>query len=151
MDGAQKEAEKEGRTLVVIDETGFQMQPTSRHTWGERGQTPVIVPSAKRERISVIGALTLAPRRNRVGFYFQAYDHNIRTEEDEIEFAYLPPYAPELNPIELTWGHLKYGPLANFCPDSKEQLGQTLLAEMLDYRSRYDAIRGCFEHAGLAL
>ncbi len=27
----------------------------------------------------------------------------------------LPPYAPELNPIEYAWGHLKHNPLAN-CP-----------------------------------
>jgi putative transposase len=26
----------------------------------------------------------------------------------------LPPYAPELNPVEQLWNHIKYGELANF-------------------------------------
>ena len=28
----------------------------------------------------------------------------------------LPPYAPELNPVELIWGYAKANPLANFAP-----------------------------------
>ena len=28
----------------------------------------------------------------------------------------LPPYAPELNPVEWVWSHVKYGRLANFVP-----------------------------------
>jgi DDE superfamily endonuclease len=28
----------------------------------------------------------------------------------------LPPYAPELNPVELIWGYTKRNPLANFAP-----------------------------------
>jgi len=31
---------------------------------------------------------------------------------------YLPPYAPELNPIELVWGQAKLGPLANWAPEN---------------------------------
>ncbi|MDF1512609.1 MAG: transposase, partial [Anaerolineae bacterium] len=26
----------------------------------------------------------------------------------------LPPYAPELNPVEMVWGYLQMNPLANF-------------------------------------
>jgi len=29
---------------------------------------------------------------------------------------FLPPYAPELNPVEGVWGYLKLNPLANFAP-----------------------------------
>ena len=35
--------------------------------------------------------------------------HHIRAE-------LLPPYAPELNPVELIWGHAKMHSLANFAP-----------------------------------
>ena len=31
----------------------------------------------------------------------------------------LPPYAPELNPVELIWGYAKAHPLANFAPIAK--------------------------------
>ena len=32
-----------------------------------------------------------------------------------IHVEYLPAYAPELNPAEYIWGHLKQHELANFC------------------------------------
>ena len=35
---------------------------------------------------------------------------------------WLPPYAPELNPQEQVWNHLKFGCLANFAPDDVEQI-----------------------------
>jgi hypothetical protein len=43
----------------------------------------------------------------------------------------LPPYAPELNPVELIWGHTKCNPLANFAPSELEELlDQTQLATL---------------------
>ncbi len=43
----------------------------------------------------------------------------------------LPPYAPELNPVELIWGHTKANPLANFAPrELDELLAQTHLATL---------------------
>lgn len=32
-----------------------------------------------------------------------------------VQIHLLPPYAPELNPVELIWGHVKHNALAN-CP-----------------------------------
>jgi transposase len=40
-----------------------------------------------------------------------------------IEVAYLPAYAPELNPIEYLWGYWKRTELANFCPKDIWELG----------------------------
>jgi hypothetical protein len=41
----------------------------------------------------------------------------------------LPPYAPELNPVELIWGHLKTNPMANFAPrELVDLIDQTALA-----------------------
>jgi len=43
----------------------------------------------------------------------------------------LPPYAPELNPVELIWGHTKSNPLANFAPrELDELLAQTQMATL---------------------
>lgn len=39
-----------------------------------------------------------------------------------IEFEWLPAYAPELNPVESRWSHTKYGDLANFVPDDTPEL-----------------------------
>ena len=38
----------------------------------------------------------------------------------------LPPYAPDLNPVEYLWTHLKYGRMANFVPDDVFQLNAVL-------------------------
>ncbi|OIP10574.1 MAG: hypothetical protein AUK49_03765 [Betaproteobacteria bacterium CG2_30_68_42] len=43
----------------------------------------------------------------------------------------LPPYAPELNPVELIWGHTKSNPLANFAPNELDELlAQTQMATL---------------------
>jgi len=43
----------------------------------------------------------------------------------------LPPYAPELNPAEMIWGHTKSNPLANFAPSQLDELlDQTQLATL---------------------
>jgi transposase len=37
---------------------------------------------------------------------------------------YLPPYAPELNPVECLWGHWKQHELPNVCPKDLWQLSE---------------------------
>lgn len=39
-----------------------------------------------------------------------------------IQTTLLPGYAPELNPVELIWGHIKTNPLANFAPVELDEL-----------------------------
>lgn len=39
-----------------------------------------------------------------------------------IVVEYLPPYAPDLNPVEWVWSHTKYSDLANFAPDNLRKL-----------------------------
>lgn len=48
----------------------------------------------------------LQAHRARVVQAFLASQSHVRSE-------YLPPYAPELNPVEYLWGYLKHNPLAN--------------------------------------
>lgn len=42
--------------------------------------------------------------------------------QKSIRVWFLPPYAPELNPIELVWGQAKLGPLANWAPENIDML-----------------------------
>jgi transposase len=37
---------------------------------------------------------------------------------------FLPPYAPELSPVEHVWNHVKYGVRANFLPTDLEALNR---------------------------
>jgi transposase len=39
-----------------------------------------------------------------------------------LETHSLPPYAPELNPVEHLWNHLKYGKFANYAPPNIDDL-----------------------------
>ena len=59
----------------------------------------------------------------------------------------LPPYAPELNPIEYAWGHLKYHQLANLAPESEEELFRTTKAAICDLRRRRSLLRSFLRHA----
>jgi transposase len=62
---------------VFIDETGFLLQPLNRRTWAPRGQTPVQRVSARHDRLSAIGAVTLSPTRQRINMYWQFYAGNV--------------------------------------------------------------------------
>lgn len=63
---------------MFVDESGFMLQPVVRRTWAPRGQTPVLRQWDRRDRLSVISALTVAPRRRRFGVYWALHRDNIR-------------------------------------------------------------------------
>ncbi|GGO40223.1 transposase [Deinococcus humi] len=44
-----------------------------------------------------------------------------------LSLVYLPPYAPELNPIELIWADLKRNVMGNFCAMSLSELKKRLI------------------------
>jgi transposase len=62
---------------VFLDESGFHLQPLNRRTWAPRGQTPVQDSWSHREKINLIGAVTLSPNRRRISTYFRVHDENI--------------------------------------------------------------------------
>lgn len=67
----KKNAEDLGAHLVFIDESGFLLIPSVRRTWGLRGRTPLHHHHYRREKVSVISALTVSPKRRRLGLYFR--------------------------------------------------------------------------------
>ncbi|HMB03448.1 MAG TPA: transposase [Isosphaeraceae bacterium] len=68
----QKKARRQRASLVLIDESGLLMAPLVRRTWALRGRTPQLVQkSGTREKVSVLAALYLSPRRDRLDLYFQ--------------------------------------------------------------------------------
>ena len=42
--------------------------------------------------------------------------------ESQLSLRHLPPYAPELNPIELVWAYVKRNVLGNFCARTLKKL-----------------------------
>lgn len=67
----KKNAEDLGAHIAFIDESGFLLIPTVRRTWAPRGQTPIHRHHQKREKVSVISALTVSPMRQHMGLYFR--------------------------------------------------------------------------------
>lgn len=55
-------------------------------------------------------------RSARVQRYFERHSNRL-------DLAYLPAYAPELNPVEYLWAYWKHHELANFCPKDIWELG----------------------------
>ncbi len=48
----------------------------------------------------------------------------------------LPGYAPDLNPVEMLWGHLKYGLMANFVPRHVRHLDRVVTGHLGEVRSK---------------
>jgi transposase len=66
-------------------------------------------------------------------------------------FEWLPPYAPDLNPVEHVWNHTKYGDLANFVPDDVLDL-ETEFEKSIDGTAEHpDLLRSFFHAAELTL
>ena len=42
-----------------------------------------------------------------------------------IQIAFLPPYAPDMNPVEYLWAWLKRHAMANYCPNNLSELHVT--------------------------
>lgn len=165
------------------------LQPVCRRTWAPRGQTPILRQWDRRDRLSVISALTVAPRRRRFGLYWALHRDNIRSAEvlrflqalrrhvphgftliwdrhrphwatcvttwlakyPRIVVEYLPPYAPDLNPVEMVWSHTKYADLANFAPDDLTTLEAAVLGALSDTRANRTLLAAFVRAAGLEL
>jgi len=67
-----------------------------------------------------------------------------------VEFAWLPPYAPDLNPVEDLWSVSKAGDLANYTPDTLEDLRHHAAAS-LARRGKPASLRSMFAAAKLRL
>jgi putative transposase len=185
----KKSARRRRAHLVLIDESGVLMSPLVRRTLAPRGKTPILkTRAAHREKVSVTAALTISPRRDRLGLYWQTYPRSFVNAERAADFLRalmrrlqgavivvwdggpmhkgepirklladfprlslerLPPYAPELNPIEYLWSHLKYGRLANFAPDDVFQLDGVLKQHLHQTAQSADLLRSFVEASGL--
>jgi len=62
---------------------------------------------------------------------------------------YLPPYAPELNPVEYAWSYLKMNPLANVCPTDIEELSELASRRGHLLSRRQDLLRSFINHSPL--
>lgn len=62
---------------------------------------------------------------------------------------WLPPYAPDLNPVEHVWNHSKYGDLANYIPDDLQELEFEFECSMQGMSECPELLRSFFDGAEL--
>ncbi|MCZ2115243.1 MAG: IS630 family transposase [Anaerolineae bacterium] len=72
---AQKKAQREGRTIVFIDESGLSERPTRVRTWAPKGQTPVLQYSFTWKQLSAIAGVTFW------NFYFRLFPGSIKSPQ----------------------------------------------------------------------
>ena len=173
--------------MVCLDESGLMLQPLVRRTWSPTGQTPVIRCWARHDRLSVIAALTLAPRRRRIGLYFVVQQTNVNGQDvvaflrdvhrhqrrglvvvldrglahrkaarllasdERFWIEWLPPYAPDLNPVEHVWNRTKYADLANYIADDLCDLNLEAEWSMEQTRHHPKLLRSFYHGAKLEL
>jgi transposase len=144
-----------------------------------------------RQKVSVLGALVISPRRRRVRAYFglqpQAsfdgervihflkqllrtlrtrivliWDRNnthrgeptktwLHENRHRIRAHLLPAYAPELNPVELIWGHTKGHTLANFTPLEFQDLITQVHFSVLATGDDQSLLRSFLKHSPLPM
>ena len=187
----KKRASRLKAWIVFLDETGMLMAPLVRRSWAPAGQTPILFQRTRsHKKVSVIAALCVAPKRDRVRLYFRLHqDANIRTphvcdflgqlsrqlgepivliwdrlqahrskrtqafldRHREIHTAFLPPYAPELNPVEGLWSYLKMNPMANVALFDVDSLALTARRHARSVQRKERLLRAFFRHCGLSL
>lgn len=165
------------------------LQPVRSWTWAPSGHTPIQHAWDRHDRVSVIGALSLPPRRRRIGLYrelrrgnihgselvdflqglhrhlqrklilvcdrYQVHRSAIRQLRDTgtswLQVEWLPPYAPDLNPVEAIWNHTKCVDLADFIPNDLDELQAAILKSIDAERCDPKLKRSFFESAGLKI
>jgi transposase len=174
---------------VLLDETGFFLQPLNRRTWAPAGMRPVQYAWHRHDRLSVIGSLSISPVRRRISVAFAVQDQNVRTPHvvaylrglhrqlrrplivvlDRLSahrsavrqlqqsgtrwltVEWLPPYAPDLNPVEAMWSYAQYCDLANFVPDDVDHLSDAVINSLGDLQFHQRLQRSFFHAAKLQL
>lgn len=53
------------------------LQPNRTRTWAPRGETPIQHAWDRRDRLSVIAAISISPVRHRLGLHEEIHEHNI--------------------------------------------------------------------------
>lgn len=64
---------------------------------------------------------------------------------------WLPPYAPDLDPVEAVWNHIKCIDLANFVPDDLDELYEAVIDSLEQQAANPVLKKACFDFAGLKI
>lgn len=66
-----------------------------------------------------------------------------------LSVVYLPPYAPELNPVEYVWDEMKYHQMANYAPADLEALEKKTVEVGMAVSLEKRILKSCLAHSPL--
>jgi transposase len=75
----------------------------------------------------------------------------VAQKNERLALHYLPPYAPDLNPVEPLWSQAKYHRMANHAIDDLETLEREARRHVGDIAADQSLLRSCFASAKLPL
>jgi transposase len=73
----------------------------------------------------------------------------VRQQRGRMWLEFLPAYAPELNPTESIWGHLKQHELPHFCPKDLSELSVQAVRARKRMRRRPHLVMAFWQQAEL--
>ena len=73
----------------------------------------------------------------------------VEAQGGEVQLEFLPPYAPELNPVEYLWAHWKQHELPNFCPKDFAELSAFARAKLRRTQRRKTLVAAFWKQAEL--
>lgn len=74
---------------------------------------------------------------------------SVASQNGRLDLEFLPAYAPELNPVEYIWGHLKQHELPNFCARNLADLSTTAVRSLRRMRRRPTLVAAFWRQARL--
>jgi transposase len=100
------EAARRNAHLAFVDETGFMLNPLVRRTFAPRGKTPVNRVADPHARFSVIGAITVDPKRERVGLIYNMLGDNANYRGPGIAYFVRTLLAEIGGPVTILWDRI---------------------------------------------
>lgn len=73
------------------------------------------------------------------------------TITERLHFEFLPPYAPELNPVENVWSYTKMNPMANLTALNIDSLASKSRENLRSLQHKQKLLRSFFKETGLSL
>jgi len=73
----------------------------------------------------------------------------IQSQSNWLTVEYLPPYAPELNPVEYFWSHLSRTDMAQFVGENLQDVRRQARRAACRVRHRHSLGKGFLKHSGL--
>lgn len=86
---------------------------------------------------------------DRLNAHRSAVRQLIESDADWLTVEWLPPYAPDLNPVEAVWNQAKYSDLANRVPDDVFQLCDMVGQSLNDQHFRPPLLKSFLRRAKL--